>query len=224
MKFHDDMSRVNKTFVERGFFRAVPHSIRLDRYFTEEEKANNRAFADSHNNNEWIKRCDETRERITKENIKLMEYLKQYFTFGQYEKEYSDDYDFWFWCNDLYNTTNGRLTGRDYSYITLTLKGKNNFEENERVFVKAKELIKNYPAKNIQAIFQYSQIEMKENIEKEAKRIFDECNGKFVQYGSFTGKLGMKDGKYFFRKKNAKKYFYWVEPVDICVNVNVIKR
>lgn len=221
MKFHDDMSRVNKTFVERGFLRAVPRSIRLDRYFTDEEKENNRAYSYSCNNNEWTKYCDETRERIAKENIKLMEYLKQYFTFGQYEKLYSDDYDFWFWCNDLYNTTNGRLTGRDYSYITLTLKDKNNFEENERVFVKAKELIKNYPAKNIQAIFQYSQIEMKENIEKEAKRIFDECNGKFVQYGSFTGKLGMKDGKYFFRKKNAKKYFYWVEPVDICVNVQL---
>lgn len=221
MKFHDDMNRLNNTLIEKGFLKVVPCSIRLDRYFTEEEKANNKAFADSHNDNEWTKRCDETRERIANENIKLMEYLKQYFTFGQYDKEYTDDYDFWFWCNSLYNTTNGRLTGRDYSYITLTLKDKNNFEENERVFVKAKELIKNYPAKNIQAIFQYSQIEMKENIEKEAKRIFDECNGKFVQYGSFTGKLGMKDGKYFFRKKNAKKYFYWVEPVDICVNVNV---
>ena len=172
----------------------------------------------------WSKRCDEARQHIAAENLALMEFLEKHFTFGQY-KEYRDykdrkDYTFWFWCNDPYNSTNGRLSGRDYSYITLSLDKEGDIEENQRIFAKLKELLTDYPAKNIQAIFQYSQVEITDAVKEEAERIFKACEGKFINYGHFlTGKLEQDESGYIFRKKNAKKYFYRISPMDICTNV-----
>lgn len=225
MRFHDDMTYIKQELVDRGLMRIVPYQIRLDRFFLREETAANKAYAESHNNAEWSVRCDEMQKRIATENLALMEFLEKYFTFGQYKEPYNyrdkKDYTFWFWCNDLYNTTNGRKTGRDYSYITLSLEKKEDVEENKRVFAKLKELLANYPAKNIQAIFQYSQVEVTDKVKDEAERIFNLCEGKFINYGHLTGRLERYKGGYIFKKKNAKKYAYRITPMDICVNVVV---
>lgn len=223
MKFHDDMTHIRQELVDRGLMRVVPFQIRLDRFFTEEEMAANKAYAESHSNAEWSVRCDETRQRIANENLALMEFLEKHFTFGQYKEPYSykdrKDYTFWFWCNDLYNTTNGRMSGRDYSYITLSLEKEGDVEENKCIFAKLKELLANYPAKNIQAIFQYSQVEATDAVKEEAERIFKACEGKFINYGRLIGRLERYEGGYIFKKKNAKKYAYRITPMDICVNV-----
>lgn len=216
MKFQDDMTYVNATLVKSGLMKAVPYMVRLDRFFTEEEKAANRAYAESHSAAEWSVRCDEMRQQIAEENYALMEFLEQYFTFGQYKKPYKNDYTFWFWCNDLYNTTSGRLSGRDYSYITLTLDKKENVEENERIFARFKELIASYPAKNIQAFFEYSQVEITDTVKNEAERVFKACEGKFINFLGSTGKLEQDESGYIFKKKYAKKYAYRVSPMALC--------
>lgn len=226
MKFHDDMSYTNKTLADRGLVKIVPFQIRLDRFFTEEEKSESRAFADRYglNSEEWKARCDEIQQKIANENLALMDFLEKHYTFGQYKEPYhygdKKDYTFWFWCNDLYNTTNRRLSGRDYSDIHLSLE-KENIEENERIFAEVKKLLEDYPAKNIQAIFQYSQVENADVIKEEAERIFKACEGKFINYLYSTGKLQRYEDGYIFKKKNAKKYGYRVTPMEICVNVIV---
>ena len=224
MKFYDDMGYINQNSVDKGLVRVVPYQIRLDRYFTDEEQAANRAYAESHNNEEWSAHCDATREKIAAENLALMEFLEKHFTFGQFKTPYNfkdDDYTFWFYCNDLYNTTCGRLSGRDYSYITLSLDKKGDEKEKERIFAKVKELLADYPAKNIQAIFQYSQVENTDSVKEEAERIFKECEGKFVNYDGMIGKLERHDGEYIFKKKYAKAYGYRVSPMNICTSVNI---
>lgn len=234
MRFHDDMSYVGSELVKRGLVRAVPYSIRLDRYFTDEQKKANREYAESHTSEEWGARCDETRKCIAAENFKLMEYLKSFFKFGQYDKGIGySDCDLWFWCNDLYNTTNGRESGRDYSYITLTFTNEDNYEANELVYEAIKKLLADYPADNIQAIFQYAQIEIPENVEQEAERICKAGEGTFVMYnGYLTGRLKKYDestmvhdenlkGKYIFKRKNAKRYVYVLNPLDVCTGIRV---
>ena len=218
MELHDDMSYINRNFVDKGLMRVVPYQIRLNRYFTEEEQAASRAYAESHNSEEWSAYCDRAREKIAAENLALMEFLEKHFTFGQFRTPYNDNYTFWFWCNDLYNTTNGRLSGRDYSYITLSLKKED--DKNEHIFARVKELLTNYPTKNIQAIFQYSQVENTDYVRKEAERIFKECEGKFVNYKGFIGKLKQYDGGYFFKKKYAKAYGYRISPMEICTSIS----
>lgn len=125
MKFHDDMSYINKELADRGLVRIVPFQVRLDRFYTEEEMAANRAYAESHSDTEWSKRCDEARQSIAAENFALMEFLEKHFTFSQYKEpwDYKDrkDYTFWFWCNDLYNSTNGRLSHLSNLLLLRTL-------------------------------------------------------------------------------------------------------
>lgn len=220
MKLHDDMRYINQNAVDKGLMRVVPFQIRLDRYFTEEEQAVNKAYAESHSREEWSAHCDRVRKEIAAENLALMEFLEKYFTFGQFRASYNDNYTFWFWCNDLYNTTNGRLSGRDYSYITLSLKKEGDEKENERIFDRVKELLVDYPAKNIQAIFQYSQIENTDFVKEEAERIYKECEGKFVNYNGLTGKLERYEDGYFFKKKYAKAYGYKISPIKICTSIS----
>lgn len=113
------------------------------------------------------------------------------------------------------------MSGRDYSYITLSLDKEGDAEENERIFAKFKELIADYPAKNIQAIFQYSQVEIADAVKEDAERIFKACEGKFINYGHLIGKLERYESGYIFKKKNAKKYACRIKPMDICTNVVV---
>lgn len=215
MNYHDDMSHVNKEFLEKGLLKAVPYSIRLDRYFTEEEKAENRACAEKCTREEWNKRCDELRTEIAAENHELMKVLSAKLKIGGYDDS-CKDYDLWFWCNDLYDTTSGKQSGRDYSYITLTFEDKNDYAKNEQIVILIKIILAEYPAKNIQAIFQYSSIENTEIIEKEAERIYQQNIGKFVRWGCSIGRLEKYNGEYCFKKKGAKRYGYIMKPSTVC--------
>lgn len=225
MEFCDDMSYVDKSLVERGLIRAVPYQIRLDRFFTKKEMEENLAYAESHSEDERLRKCDEMCQKIAAENIALLEFIEKYFTISPYKGVHSyrdiiKDYTFYFWCNDLYNTTGGRLTGKDYSYVTLTLEKKDAVEENELIFEQLKKMFVDYPAKNIQAIFQYEEVENKDAVVKEAERIYKSCEGKFIKYLYSIGKLERYEGGYIFKKKYAKQYAYRVSPIEICANVS----
>lgn len=207
MKIQEDMSFVETSFVDRGLMRVIPYSIHFDRYFKEEEKAENREYSEK----EWNDHCEEVRERISEENHKLMEYLSQFYKLGQYEHdEDCDDYDLWFWCN----TTSGNR--RDYSYVTLDFNKDNGYEENIKICEEIRKILENYEAQNIQAVIQYDQAEIKESVEAEAERIYKEHIGKYITYGATTGKLEKRNGEYLFKKKYTKKYAYRLRPIDIC--------
>lgn len=215
MKIQEDMSFVETSFVDRGLMRVIPHSICFDRYFTEEEMAENREYSYSHSREEWDIKREETRRKIAEENHKLMEYLKQFYKLGQYDED-CDDYVLWFWCNVLCNTTNGKQSGRDYSYVTLTFNKDNGYEANIKICEEIRKILVNYEAHNIRAIIQYSQAEINESVEAEAERIYKEHIGKYITYGATTGKLEKRNGEYLFKKKYAKKYAYRLRPIDIC--------
>ena len=219
MKIQDSMRCVNTALVERGLMRVIPHSICFDRYFTEEEMAENREYSYSHSREEWDIKREETRRKIAEENHKLMEYLKQFYKLGQYDED-CDDYVLWFWCNVLCNTTNGKQSGRDYSYVTLTFNKDNGYEANIKICEEIRKILVNYKAHNIQAIFEYSQVEVTERVKAEAEKIYNECIGKYVTYGSATGKIEKRNGEYLFKKKYAKKYAYRLRPIDVC-NVTI---
>lgn len=223
MRMLDDMSYTNPDLIERGLMVAVPFQVRLDRYFTDEEKAANKAYAETHTDEEWVARCDEIREALAAEIIKVLDLLEQHFTIGQYKNNgYGNDYDLWFWCNSLYTTTSGRLTGNDYSYVTLSIFADKSAENGNRIFNEIRELLADYDAPNVQAIFQYSQNEIEPAIEAEAKRIFESCKGKFIKYDSYTGKLDWNESVgYTFKKKHGRT-LYKVDAFDVCTRVEEV--
>lgn len=223
MKIQNDMSYTNSDLIERGLMVAVPFQVRLDRYFTEAEREANQAYAKSHTDEDWAARCDKTREYLASEIVKILDLLEQHFTIGQYKNNgYGNDYDLWFWCNSLYTTTSGRLTGNDYSYVTLSIFNDKSAENGNRIFDEIRELLADYDAKNIQAIFQYSQEEIEPEIEAEAKRIFEFCKGKYIKYGSYNGKLDWNESVgYTFRKKHGRT-LYKIDAFDICTRIEEV--
>ena len=214
MKFTDDMSCIDKNLVDRGLAMAVPYSIRFDRYFSDEQMAENAIFYAEHTEAEWNASCEETRKRIAESNIAIMGRIKERIKIGQYEKDYPEDYVLWFWC-DCFDREGDSVC--DYSHITLTFRNRSDYKENEKVCGIVKEILNDCQVDNVQAIFQYGNIYIDEKIEEEAERFFKGNEGKFVLYkGYVIGKIFKNDNGYYFRKKNAKKYAYKFSPLDIC--------
>ena len=105
--------------------------------------------------------------------------------------------------------------------MTLTICNDKSAENGKRIFDAIRELLADYDAQNVEVIFQYSQVEIPGAFEAEAKRIYDACAGKYIQYaGVYTGKLEYSgEHGYLFHKKYAKKSKN-INAYDICVNVS----
>lgn len=224
MILHNDMHYTNSDLIQRGLVSAVPFQVRLTPFYNEEEKKANVAFYQSHTEEEREVRRNEAREYIGSEIIKIVDLLAEHFTIGQYKDRGGNypNYDLWFWCNDLSNTTNGKKSGRDYSYMTLTICNDKSAENGNRIFDAIRELLADYKAQNVEAFFQYSQVSNESAVEAEAKRIYEACAGKYIKYaGAWLGKLDYSEKYgYTFRKKYAKKVNL-IDALDICVNVEV---
>lgn len=217
MRIHEDNSYINNKLIAGGLMRKIPHSIRLDVGYTEEQKAANRAYAEKVglNSQEWKDSCEAARQRQAEENLKIVEYLSEHLTVGAFRMENLDDCDLWFWCNDLYNTRHDGRSGRDYSYVTLSFV-RDDAEQNLENCRRAMELLAVYPCDLMQATIQWSQEERKENTTRVAEKIFQTYAGRFVKLGNTEGKIEKWDNGYIFKKKYSKKYAYRLTPLEIC--------
>lgn len=207
----DDMSYVKQSFVDRGLAKAVPYMIRLDRYFTEEQKDANAAFAKKVGNRskEWSERCENTRKRVAEDNLAAVQAIEKEYAIGQFRPD-EKFYSFWFWCNDLSETVRDGRSGHDYSYVTLSMDDRLCFyrEPKEVIFEKCKRFFEAFPTTSNQAIFQYSNKYDHDAINKAAYEVFDQIDGKWVDYCYITGKISVLKGKgshaFVIRKKYSK--------------------
>ena len=221
MKVVNDLRFVNTDLLVDGIVRAVPNMIRLEWEYTETEKAENRAFCDRYgfNSEEWKKRCEEAREQRAEAILKVLGFLEHFFTIGQLHGDNGGAYDFWFWCNDLSNTSFAytKKSGRDYSYVTLSsFTGKE--ERDVENFDYAWKLLEALPIDHVTATFQYGQKVNEEHAEKVAAEIFERIKGQTVGFEGKIGKIEQRDGgkAYIFRKRYSKKYGYIITPVQLC--------
>ncbi|MBQ1503015.1 MAG: hypothetical protein IIZ35_03340 [Clostridia bacterium] len=222
MKLSNDMHYVNSYNVERGLIRAVPFQVRFDRYFTEEEMVENRAAAERLGNGPaWVARCEEFERKISDEIREVIKHLSTRYKLGQYDPAIgSADCDLWFYCRMFDNVPGDRYTDerRNYSYVTLSFMYKDqNVDDHERIFDELREILAEWDAPNVQAIFQFAEMQIPENVEREAERIYTENDGKFCVWSGFTvGRLGRDENGYFFKKKGAKRYGYRLTSFDVC--------
>lgn len=216
MKISNDMGYVNGYNVARGLIRAVPFQVRLDRYFTEEEMTENRAVAELLGlGPEWSARCEKFADRIGKTIHEVVDRLAEKYRIGQYTPGVGSDCDLWFWCNCEFKNGEHR---RKYDYVTLSFMHDDvNVDEHFRIFNELREILAEWDAPNVQAIFQFAEMQIPENVEREAERIYTENDGKFCVLSGFTvGRLGRDENGYFFKKKGAKRYGYRLTSFDVC--------
>lgn len=219
MQYSNDMRYVDHGMIERGLAYAAPYSIRIDRYFTEDEMTENKAVAEALRNagrmDEWGARCDAMAAKIGDEVVALLSEIEKRFSIAQYHTPYhyhgEKVEDFWFWCN----SKDGE---RDYSYVTLSFWKERDAEERRKVIIEIERILDSYQAHNIQAYIQYETLLDKPACKREAERIYVESKGKFVAYGINQGRLykDEENGEYYFKRKKARKYYSHLSAAEVC--------
>lgn len=112
-------------WIDRGYAREDVHSLRLQYVYTPEQREANRQICDDGPDeaHRRIKRAAESKNAVM---ASVMAAIAREFICYQYESEDpapygSSRWELFFWCNDFSNTLHGYgLSGRDYSYFTLS--------------------------------------------------------------------------------------------------------
>ena len=216
MRTKEDFSYISETeqkAINEGLARLYVYSIRLDRFFTEEEQAENTRQAEALTREQWARRCDEIAQEIGKQNTEAMTELLKHFEIGQYSADFSGDGDFWFWCNC-------NNSGRKLDYITLTTQGATVEEKNAKA-EKARAVLETVNTKNNIAHLQYASEFDNARLEEIAEEYAGKMAGAFVSYAGMIGKIKRIDEsinggrKWAFMKKGAKKRGHYLSAWNI---------
>ena len=110
-------------YISRGYAEDDIYCVRITFEYTEEEQENGR-IAKTMTPERWAVHCDKAMQRKSAYIFPVIDAVAKAFVCYQYDKAHgpkydSPDWELFFWCNDFSNTSNGRLSGRDYSYIRL---------------------------------------------------------------------------------------------------------
>ena len=208
----DDFSYTTKELVDRGFASIFPGHIRLERYFTEQQLAENIAYSNDVgiNSQEWKDRCEKTRLRVAEDNLTAIYELQKKYKLGQFDPDYRGEFQFWFWCNVLENTVRDGRSGRDYSYCTLSLDDHlcTYPGSKEDVFEDCKKILASLPLTSNQAVFQYSTSFDTTAIKDAAFCVYNKIKDSFVEIFHITGKVILRDGEgrkaYCIKRKYSK--------------------
>lgn len=198
----------------------VPYNIVIDRYFSEEEKAENLKNSTAimaAGKDAWNDHCEKIRKMIVGKIDALLAELEQRFEIGQLHDsgDKYPNYDLWFWCNS-----------GDRSYITLNFlrhyKGVEtekiiaDAERVEALYKKALEILEAYDDPNLCATIRFSTVELVQEIEKAAVSRADELSGKWVLLDNMIGKIWVDSkNRFCFKKKYSKVNCYIVNPAAV---------
>lgn len=223
MKITEDKSYINESAINKGWKSLDIYGIRIDRFFTEEEMAQNREKAQNCTSEQWTDNCENIRKILSEKVYKLLCELEKQFVIYQFRGEDEQLYksmkwDLFFWCN----WKNGE---RDYSYVTLTFRNnKQNMTVNDRIKLteRLKQFFENYKESGVQAIIQYDDTENSELVNAEAEKLYNSIKDKFVNIGCMTGKFKKLEGVsgYAFFKKRAKNHYYRYSPLEMLMAIS----
>lgn len=221
MEITYDRSYIDRTsldFIARGYGIEDLHSLRLQFVYTEAERARNAAQASTMQGTNIVQAA-QAKNRIMEP---VMEALAAELVCYQYDPELeytfdSPDWDLFFWCNNLYMTTGGKLSGRDYSYFTLTFNEAHLPEERKKVCAFALQLLKDRfgDSPNLSVTVQYTATLDEKKIRQTAEQMLPTLLKRKCVYREMTGRIKQTSAGVFFMKKHAKSRGYLLSPASI---------
>lgn len=134
---------------------------------------------------------------------------------------------FVFWCNTFGNTTNGRISGRDYGYFTLSFNEAHGKEKREQIFQKVLEVLKDFePDEHLSVDVLHSFVLDEKKITEDATRVAKRLVGMRVQhifvddllnfeFRPVDGRIVESKGQLYFMKKRARNRGYLLSNRDI---------
>ena len=209
------ISPASEKWVTRGYARADFDCLRIQYIYTEEPQSQRYSVTphslvlDAQNRNAVM--------------VPVMAAIAGEFICYQYEPEDpapygSSSWELFFWCNDFSNTLHGHgLSGRDYSYFTLSFNSAQTVEQRAAVCSRVLQFLETrfHSNPNLEVVVQYSIWYDKKKIEADAKKAQHLLDGCQYTYGSKEGKFFVENGQLLFHPKYARKYNYRVDYPDI---------
>lgn len=198
-------------WIDRGYAREDVHSLRLQYVYTPEQREANRQICDA-GPDEAHRRIRQAAESKNAVMASVMAAIAREFICYQYEAEDpapygSSRWELFFWCNDFSNTLHGYgLSGRDYSYFTLSFNLAQTVEQRAAVCGRVLQFLETrfHSNPNLEVAVQYTTWYDKGRIKADAKKVQHLLDGRQYTYASKEGKFIVENGQLLFRPKYAK--------------------
>ena len=209
-------------FVRRGYAAEDLHSLRFYFDYTEEEKQANRAYAESHTQEEWSSQCDAAARMRSRAMTPVIKSLAREFVCYQYKPNCgvsydSDKWELFFWCNDFFQTTGGKYSGRDYSYFTLTFNSRMTVEQRKDVCNRVITFLEKHFAddRHLNIVVQYTVTMDGVKIQCDATAVLPSLIGRKCIFDQTEGKIIDSGHGIFFMRKYAKNNSISLSYADI---------
>jgi len=224
MKIWHDRSWISENsrqLIESGFAVEDLHSLRLCFTYTEKEQADYRRFSETHTVEERNQDNAREAQRRSKSIYEVVRAISEKFCCYQFEDDLPFDEDGWdlfFWCNGFHTTMHGYgLTGRDYSYVTLTFNDKHSPTKKKDLCGRVLDIIqKRFPDHpNLDLAIQYDVLVDQEKVDNAVAMAMPRLVGQPCTYANMVGKVVRTDKGVFFLKQRCRKYGYRLDQVDL---------
>lgn len=225
MKIKHDYSylRSSKELIEKGYADLDIHSLNFDRYYTEEEKENNRKISESMTREEWNVHCDEVSKGIYNQMLPIVELLDNKYDIHQITEEksstehYRTNWDLFFWSNRGWNNKD------HFDDMRLNFNEKRTVEENKKLLDEILSLLERLEVKNVSCRVQYTIRKHEEKIKQEAIKICKMLLDKPINYNGMEGKIKVvkeheNEKIYGFIKKRSRNKYYQISESYLVLN------
>jgi hypothetical protein len=212
-----------KELIEKGYAELDIHSLNFDRYFTEEEKENNRRLSYSITREEWNMHCDEVSEQICNKMLPIVELLNNKYDIHQITEEkssmehYRSNWDLYFYSNKGWN-------GKNYfDYVQITFNKKRIVEQNKKLLEEILILLDELQIENVYCRVQYTTRRNEEKIKEKTIEICENLLDKTIEYNGMKGKIKVieeheNEKTYGFFKSRARNHYYKISDTYLILN------
>lgn len=217
---HSYITQAEREFISRGYACESFRSLRFSFVYTEEQQAENRAYAEAVGleSDAWSVHAAAGALRRSEHMERIAAFMARNFKVYQYggdeEVPYDSDWDLFFWCNDL--TMRGLPPGRDYGYFTLSFNDKHDPERRRKIYDRALRILELFSDDgNLHLAVQYAAVMDKDKIKHDAELAASAIAGRSCVYGGMEGRVETNGEILFFRKKRSRKYIYKLTDAEV---------
>ena len=216
------MSAEDEEFISRGYAVDDLFCVRISYEYAGSQKQENRKSAKKMTSAQWNDLCAEAAQCKSDYIFPVMEAISEAFPCYQYDSSSGLQYEspaweLFFWCNDLSTTTQGKITGRDYSYITLSFNALHDPNRHKEICSRLLGFLTERFSEldNLSIAVQHRAHFLDEKINQEAAELAAKYAGAKCRYRNMDGRLIYTGNNVFFMKKWARSCGYKVSPREI---------
>lgn len=219
---HSYVGSTNQLLIQSGFAKDDIYSIRLSFSYTKEEQAAYRERIKVRSIQERNRDDANETQRRSDVILAVVKVVADHFTCYQFDKNadagYGEKWDLFFWCNDFYNTAqDSKLSGRDYSYVTLTLNEQCSVSDRQVLCSRVLDLLTSNFSEhpNLDVAVQHSVWLDQKKVDETVAQVLPRLMEAPCSYAGMEGRIVQTQTGVFFVKKHCSKKGYRLEQTDI---------